>query len=173
MKIQPQRQKSATKALFFFSNFLCKYLTNIYKYLGAGPDAFFYIGKFGTNIGHTEGIKVPYPENSEVKLPKYNGQTLTLKLPNGIKSSEIGWLSVWCVAYSVNFGDLMFSKNDDNTVDVEPNAEGENDTIEISNNSVNIEPSAEGENEASEKCFGSKILIGLMLVYLVLPQIIF
>ena len=67
----------------------------------------------------------------------------------------------------------MFSKNDDNSVDVEPNAEGENDAIEISNNSVNIEPSAEGENEASEKCFGSKILIGLMLVYLVLPQMIF
>ena len=173
MKIQPQRQKSATKALFFFFQISYVFKTNIYKYLGAGPDAFFYIGKFGTNIGHTEGIKVPYPENSEVKLPKYNGQTLTLKLPNGIKSSEIGWLSVWCVAYSVNFGDLMFSKNDDNTVDVEPNAEGENDAIEISNHSVNIEPSAEGENEASEKCFGSKILIGLMLVCLVLPQIIF
>ena len=94
---------------------------------------------------------------------------MTLKLPNGIKSNEIGWLSVWCVKFSVNFGDLPFFMSDDN--DNEPNAEGENDgSAEISNNSVNIEPSAKGENGA-ENFFGSKFLIGLMLLYLVQQNI--
>ena len=38
---------------------------------------------------------------------------LRLKLPNGIKSNEIGWLSVWRVKYAVNFGDLPFFMSDD------------------------------------------------------------
>ena len=127
--------------------------------IGAGPDAFFYVGKFGTKVqdANRVGIKVPYPENSDVKLPAYNGQTLILKLPNGIKSNEIGWLSVWCVKFSVNFGHLpFFMSSDDNPT----------------NNSVDIDPNAaKGENGA-ENFFGSKLLIGLMLVYL-LQQIIF
>ena len=67
----------------------------------------------------------------------------------------------------MNFGDLPFFMSDDN--DNEPNAEGENGS-EISNNSVNIEPSTKGENGA-ETLFGSKFLIGLMLLYLVQQNI--
>ena len=60
---------------------------------GAGPDAFFYVGKTGTRVRDANriGIKLEYPEGSSDPLKEFTGQTVTLDLPPNVKTSEIGW----------------------------------------------------------------------------------
>ena len=61
--------------------------------IGTAPDAFFYVGKFNTMVynANTVGFKVDYPENSpNAVLQAFNGEDVTIKLPNGLKSNEIG-----------------------------------------------------------------------------------
>merc|ERR1712018_211105 len=55
-----------------------------FHYDGTGPDAFFYVGKFGTKPqqANSKGFQVPYPENqSGKKLNAFNGETIQIKLP--------------------------------------------------------------------------------------------
>ena len=61
--------------------------------LGTAPDAFFYVGKFNTMVynANSVGFKVDYPENSpDAVLQAFNGEDVTIKLPDGLKSNEIG-----------------------------------------------------------------------------------
>ena len=39
---------------------------------------------------------------------KYDGEKITLKLPKGMKSSELKWLSVWCKEFKVDFASIKF-----------------------------------------------------------------
>lgn len=88
-----------------------------FTYDGAGPDAFFWAGTSGTPS--TVGTILPYPFNG--KFYDYEDQTapilngrftgdkdIVLTLPADLKSTDIKWLSVWCRAFRVNFGDLIF-----------------------------------------------------------------
>merc|ERR1711953_1223031 len=75
-----------------------------------GLDAFFYVGKKGTEI-NSDGIRLPYPENSDQKLGEFNGETIKINLPKEIRFDEIGWLSVWCGKFSVDFGHLIFDND--------------------------------------------------------------
>merc|ERR1712241_1603864 len=81
-----------------------------FNYNGKGPDAFFYVGESGSPSG--SGTLVPYPEGSDgdTILTKADKTDVMLKLPTGVTSSKLKWLSVWCRQYSVNFGDVMFDK---------------------------------------------------------------
>ena len=36
---------------------------------------------------------------------------ITLTLPQDVKTTELKWLSVWCRAFRVNFGDIFFPSN--------------------------------------------------------------
>ena len=57
------------------------------------------------------GDKIPYPADDEnTPLGKFEGEDLTLKMPDGDKTSDITWLSVWCSQASMNFGDVSFEK---------------------------------------------------------------
>ena len=61
--------------------------------VGTAPDAFFYVGKFNTMVynANSVGFKVDYPENSPTAvLQAFNGEDVTIKLPDGLKSNEIG-----------------------------------------------------------------------------------
>ena len=43
-----------------------------------------------------------------------------MTLPETLKATDIKWLSVWCRAFQVNFGDLQFPKDlsfEDNSLD--------------------------------------------------------
>ena len=43
------------------------------------------------NNANSDGFKVEYPENSpDAVLQAFNGEDVTIKLPNGLKSNEIG-----------------------------------------------------------------------------------
>merc|ERR1719288_465484 len=61
-----------------------------FKYDGKGPDVYFYVGKKGTEIknANIDGIRLPYPENSDQKLGKFNGETIKINLPKEIKSDD-------------------------------------------------------------------------------------
>ena len=64
------------------------------------------------------GIILPYPfegkfyeyeDRSAPIIKSFDGsQDVTLTLPEDTKVSDLKWLSVWCRAFSVNFGDLIF-----------------------------------------------------------------
>ena len=73
---------------------------------GTGPDAFFYVGKKGTFVhsANQKGIWIPYPIWSRSKLSAYAGKTIHLELDKDININELGWLSVWCRKYAVDFG---------------------------------------------------------------------
>merc|ERR1712223_961821 len=102
---------------------------------------FFYVGKKGTEI-NSDGIRLPYPENSDQKLGEFNGETIKINLPKEIKFDEIGWLSVWCRKFSVDFGHLIFDYGSSN-VNIDEN-HNENHNYDSSN--VNIDKKHE-END--------------------------
>merc|ERR1712241_1088934 len=88
-----------------------------FTYDGAGPDAFFWAGTQGYPSG--VGTILPYPfegkffEYEDQSAPILSGRfsgdkEITLTLPDTLKATDIKWLSVWCRAFSVNFGDLAF-----------------------------------------------------------------
>ena len=88
-----------------------------FTYDGGGPDAFFWAGTEGSPS--SVGNLLPYP--FEGKFYAYEDQAapilsgtfsgekdIKLTLPETLKSTDIKWLSVWCRAFSVNFGDVIF-----------------------------------------------------------------
>jgi len=88
-----------------------------FKYDGAGPDAFFWAGTEGSPS--SVGTILPYPfegkffayedQSAPILTGQFSGdKDIVLTLPETLKSTDIKWLSVWCRAFSVNFGDLTF-----------------------------------------------------------------
>ncbi|CAB4069122.1 unnamed protein product [Lepeophtheirus salmonis] len=78
-----------------------------FTYDGHAPDAFFYVGTKNT-LPNSHGIRIQYPPGSNEPLRKFNGERVEIKLPNGLSLRDITWFSVWCRAYAVNFGDVLF-----------------------------------------------------------------
>ena len=72
------------------------------------------MGKHGTEIqnANTIGIKIPYPENSNGKLRGFNSETIKIKLPSEIRLQDIGWFSVWCDRFAVDFGHVKIDKSE-------------------------------------------------------------
>jgi len=87
-----------------------------FKYDGAGPDAFFWVGTEGSpssvpddkTLILTESKHYEYRDQSAPILGKYDGKDLTLTLPSTMKLSTVKWISVWCRRFSVDFGNLIF-----------------------------------------------------------------
>ena len=71
------------------------------------------------------GILLAYPANqAEKALGKHQGTTIELKLPSNMKTQDIGWLSVWCRKFSVNFGHVEFPNlSSQQALDVNPEPE--------------------------------------------------
>jgi len=99
-----------------------------FTYDGAGPDAFFWAGTSQTPS--SVGTILPYPfegkfyeyedQNAPILSKRFNGEEIVLTLPETLKATDIKWLSVWCRAFQVNFGDLQFPKDlsfEDNSLD--------------------------------------------------------
>ena len=88
-----------------------------FTYDGAGPDAFFWVGTQGSPS--SVGTILPYPfegkffEYEDQSAPILQGQfsgdkDIKLTLPDSLKTTDLKWISVWCRAFQVNFGDLTF-----------------------------------------------------------------
>ena len=90
-----------------------------FKYDGAGPDAFFWVGTQGAKP-NSNGIILPYPfqgeffdsddSNAPILDKAFDGsqEAIYLTLPNDLKVSDLKWISVWCRELEVNFGDFIF-----------------------------------------------------------------
>ena len=47
-------------------------------------------------------------QNLHSSFQEFKGDTVTLEMPDGVKVTDLRWISVWCKKFSVNFGDLFF-----------------------------------------------------------------
>jgi len=101
-----------------------------FSYDGAGPDAFFWVGKEGAPS--TVGTILPYPFNgvfyddyedqsAPILTGRFQDQEIELTLPPNLKTTDLKWLSVWCRRFAVNFGDMFFPEG--LTLDEEATAE--------------------------------------------------
>ena len=95
-----------------------------FVYDGEGPDAFFILGTQTAQARPNLQDAVPLPYFNQVavpiqrryyiddpnipKLPKFRNQTIKLKLPPGIKVSDLQWLSLYCRDYDIDFGNVRF-----------------------------------------------------------------
>merc|ERR1719150_2795844 len=137
-----------------------------FKYDGKGPDVYFYVGKKGTEIknANIDGIRLPYPENSDQKLGKFNGETIKINLPKEIRFDEIGWLSVWCRKFGVEFGHLIFENYGSTNVNIDDNKQNEIESDDhYGRTNVDID---ENHNENGvEIIVGSNLLMAFMLYF--------
>jgi len=89
-----------------------------FNYDGAGPDAFFWVGKEGTPaetnedttaiLAHPfEGKNYQYRSDDAPILKAASNEAVTLILPENMKVSDLVWFSVWCRKFAVDFGNLM------------------------------------------------------------------
>ena len=117
-----------------------------FTYDGTGPDAFFFVGESGTP--NQKGTIISYPDtgvcydyndhSAPLLTEAYDGtKDVVLTLPCSLDVTKIKWLSVWCRAYSMDFGSLIF-----------PNSLGL-ETNEESVSELELEPLAESEYYAS------------------------
>ncbi|XP_043207358.1 protein Skeletor, isoforms D/E-like [Amphibalanus amphitrite] len=83
------------------------YIRN-FNYDGQGPDAFFYVGS--GNRPSNSGYKVPDENGRTEPLKAYRNKDITLTLPNGVTMDKVQWVSVWCKAYSVDFGNIILPR---------------------------------------------------------------
>ena len=92
-----------------------------FTYDGAGPDAFFWVGTQGSRPSSV-GTILPHPfkgkfyeyedQSAPILSGRFNGdQDIVLTLPDTMKVTDIKWFSVWCRAFSANFGDFAFPEN--------------------------------------------------------------
>lgn len=79
-----------------------------FSYDGAGPDAYFYGGESGRPSGR--GFQIASEKGSTDVLKSYQGQDIVLTLPGGKTLRDVRWVSVWCDAFSVNFGEVNIPK---------------------------------------------------------------
>jgi len=102
-----------------------------FTYDGTGPDAFFFVGESGTP--NRKGTIVPYPDtgvcydydddSAPLLTEAYDGtKDVVLALPCSLDAAKIKWLSVWCRAYSMDFGSLIFPTSNSSS--------GENEEIQ-------------------------------------------
>ena len=76
-----------------------------FAYDGQGPDAYFYAG---SGNDYSSGFLIPNEKGSTDVLRSYNGKDLVLTLPSGKTLKGVQWISVWCRAFDVNFGEVTF-----------------------------------------------------------------
>lgn len=77
-----------------------------FAYDGQGPDAYFYAGESGEPS--SKGYLIANEKGSSEILKAYRGKNIVLTLPSGKTLRNVKWISVWCRAFDVNFGEVTF-----------------------------------------------------------------
>ena len=49
-------------------------------------------------------MRIQYPAGSDSPLGSYSSQDVEFSLPDGVKGEDVTWVSVWCRAFTINFG---------------------------------------------------------------------
>jgi hypothetical protein len=117
-----------------------------FTYDGTGPDAFFLVGESGTP--NRVGTILSYPDNgkcyeyNDQSVPlltqAFDGNDITLTLPCALDITKIKWLSVWCRAFSMDFGSILFPNNFDIDQDTESSPESEPESFVEPENDVDV-----------------------------------
>ena len=50
-----------------------------------------------------------YNDSEIPNMNRFDQETVELVLPDNIEIENLKWLSVWCRAFHINFGDLKFN----------------------------------------------------------------
>lgn len=79
------------------------------RYDGAGPDAYFVVGK--GSIPNSHGIKIQNELGSSDVLSGYDGVDVELTLPGKLTFNDIDYLSIYCIAFEEDFGHVLFPGN--------------------------------------------------------------
>jgi len=85
------------------------FLVPNFTYDGSAPDAHFWVGT-GSRPG-PEGVQVADENGSRDPLRRYDEKTLVIVLPGDLTVFDIDWLSVWCIAFFVDFGSIRIPRN--------------------------------------------------------------
>ena len=101
---------------------LCETTASVRSCSILGPDAFFWVGIEGnpkivptddkTLILDPKGTYFQYRDAKAPILGKYEGETVTLKMPANMKVGDLKWISVWCRKFSVDFGHVIIDEKD-------------------------------------------------------------
>lgn len=84
-----------------------------FSYDGAGPDAYFWVGK-GTptdSAAIVKGRKIPDENGGYEVIQGYDKADIELLLPADITFNDIDYLSVYCVSFHHLFGYVKIPKN--------------------------------------------------------------
>lgn len=80
-------------------------------YDGQGPDAFFVVGTGARPVFNDNSRKVADETGSFEKLGEYNDDTITLTLPGDLTIHDIDWISIYCITYAHDFGNVLIPDN--------------------------------------------------------------
>lgn len=136
-----------------------KILIKDFTYDGTGPDAFFFVGESGNPS--EKGTIVPYPDDQKcydyndqsapILTEAYDGKDITLTLPCSLEITRVKWFSVWCRAFNMDFGSIMFPNDLKLDEDTESNPDYEPEPY------VEDEPYADVEPESREAAPESEV----------------
>ncbi|XP_059089125.1 protein Skeletor, isoforms B/C-like [Tigriopus californicus] len=88
-------------------------------YDGLGPDAFFIIGVGESRSPNVQdaipvvpddyaGARLQYKYDDQVPILRaYTGEDVTIALPDGVTTNDLRWISVYCRAFSLDFGHVI------------------------------------------------------------------
>lgn len=82
----------------------CTIKVTEFYYDGQGPDVFFYAA-----IDHKYAESGAFAISQAIQGPAYENAEFVLRLPNGKTLDDLNSLSVWCVDFDANFGQLLFT----------------------------------------------------------------
>ncbi|CAL4072795.1 unnamed protein product [Meganyctiphanes norvegica] len=87
------------------------YIEN-FHYDGAGPDAYFWVGRRGNLPNRLGKIVKDIAVEKASPLPKFMGQNILLHMPHGIKATkDLKWFSVWSKSSGESFGHVMIPRS--------------------------------------------------------------
>lgn len=75
-----------------------------FSYDGGGPDVYFYGA-----INHQYENEEAFPIGLQINGQTYDNASITLKLPVNKTLDDLSGLSVWCVDFAANFGQMEFT----------------------------------------------------------------
>lgn len=82
----------------------CTILISQFYYDGGGPEVYFYAAQ-----NHQYASDSAFSVSSRISGSVYDNDSLTLKLPNNSTLDDLTGLSVWCVDFDANFGQMEFT----------------------------------------------------------------
>lgn len=75
-----------------------------FTYDGGGPAVYFYGA-----INHNYSSEQAFPMGAKLSGIVYEGTSITLKLPQNATLDDLTGISVWCVDFNANFGEMTFT----------------------------------------------------------------